>query len=151
MRLAHAGYVGHVGVGIGEHGIYLADVLHARAVGRAGGGLLHAVEPLLLKTAHEGQGLPAELRDHEDVVAGDVAAGVAVALHEDDLFAARAGGGDGGAVAGGARSDDEHVAFGVDFYVDGGFSNPNDQPLWQTKGKDGICCQDNQLQNSIRR
>ena len=66
--------------------VLLAYVLHAGAPGGTRSVLFHAVEPLFLDAAHEGQSFPGEPGDHEHIVSCYVSSGVAVALHEDDVL-----------------------------------------------------------------
>ena len=92
--------------------IGLADLLQGGSPDRAGN-LLQTGEPLLLKAPDEGLVVPAQVRHHNDIAAGDIAAHVAVALHEDDVLCARPGRRDGRGVTGSAAAHHQNVALVV--------------------------------------
>ena len=75
--------------------------------------LLQPGEPFLLDAPDEGFVIPAQIRHHDDVAAGGVAAHVAVALHEDDVLCARPGRRDGRGVTGSAAAHHQNVALVV--------------------------------------
>ena len=98
-----------------EDGIVFADVVQPGAEIGFRRGLVQAGEPLLLDAPDHGVILPAEGGHYQHIAPGDVAAEVAVALHEDDLrIPVGPGCRDGRAVARRAAAHDQDVAFPVD-------------------------------------
>ena len=82
--------------------------------GHRAGDLAQAGKPLLLKAADKGFVIPGEVGDHDHIAAGHIAAHIAVALQQDDVFGPCPGGGNGGGVAGRAAADHQDVAFLLD-------------------------------------
>ena len=114
--VGHAGGIGagdtaHVGTPeVDQHGITGAHFLGLGAQHRARDHL-QTVEPLLLDTPDIGLIVPGQLGYHQHIGSGDVSAGVAVTLHQNDILTTGAGGGDGGAVTGTAATDHKDVTF----------------------------------------
>ena len=114
-RKLGAGAEGVVDVlpGVDLGGILAADLI-LRGAKDGAGNVGHPGEPLLLQAADVllvEEGKPGH---HDDVAAGDIAAHVAVTLHEDHLLTAGPGRGNGGRVTGSAAAYHQNVTFGVD-------------------------------------
>ena len=92
--------------------IGLADLVQGGRPDCAGN-LLQTGEPLLLQAPDEGFVIPAQVGHHDHVAAGDIAAHVAVALHEDDVPCAGPGCRDGRGVSGSAAAHHQNVALVV--------------------------------------
>ena len=106
--------------GVHHHGIGGADVVKRRSPHRAGD-LLEAGKPLLLQAAYKAPVVPGEVRYHDHIAAGHVTAGVAVALHQDDVLAAGSCRSNSGGVPGCAGPNHQHVAAVVDFQLSRSF------------------------------
>lgn len=106
--------------GVNQHRVLAADVFQGGAAHRVGD-RGQPGKPLLLEAPDEGLVIPAQVGHHDHIAPGDVAAGVAVPLHEHNVFTARPGGGDGSGVARRAAAYHQDVTFVVNLDGLGGF------------------------------
>ena len=116
-RLAAAEAAAADGIVDGTPAIKLQRVRFADLLQRGGtdsaGDFGKAGEPLLLQAADKGLIVPAQVGDHDDIAAGDIAAHIAIAFHEDDVLGACAGCGNGCGVARGTAAHYQNVTLGI--------------------------------------
>ena len=96
--------------GIQLEGVGFADFLQ-RGGADSAGNFLQTGEPLLLQAPDKGLVVPAQVGNHDDVAAGDIAAHVAVALHEDDVLGTGTGRRNGCGMAGSAAAHNQNITF----------------------------------------
>lgn len=91
---------------IAKKGIGAAHLGTLRAA-HGTGDVLHALEPFLLQTLYKLFIVPGKIRNHNDISAGHIAAGIAIAIHQDDIPTAGPGRSNCRGMSGRAAADNE--------------------------------------------